>query len=52
MYTGLLFTRAVLCWYTGFPLLMLFSGFWIKLYVPSSAAYVAPAKIISEHGQL
>ena len=51
-YTGLLFTRNVLCWYTGFPLLTLFFGFWIKLYVPSSAAKVAPAKVISEQGQL
>ena len=40
-----------LCWYTSFPSLAPFSGFWIKLYVPSSAAYVAPAKAISEQGQ-
>ena len=41
-----------LCWYTGLPLLRLFSGFSIKLYTPSIGGNAAPAKTISEQWQL
>ena len=39
--------------YIVFPPLGLSSGFWIKLYVPSSiGSSVLSARVISVHGQL